>query len=284
MATDSPAEQATSPNEPTKPATRDEESLKEIEHRERLYFLQRRYEYVEKKFLGQTPDTKEVTRPDGAKFRVLSSFCELPGHLKEKPKAEGEPYRLTIYVSGMFDATKPNYGNHPLETKLAGSLLTGDTDAIMMVKAEGLNPKAYLENDKGCVQKRVAEEDWEVVKNQINALGLEGKPVTLHIVGYSEGATQGASLAKIAAESGSVKVQEYVSIGGSGLAGSQAQEAVEPKFKNFLQRTKDFFSKNIAAQEPSQKYHDDKICRGGTFRKKSQSNTGGQRKENYNII
>lgn len=190
----------------------------------RAAYLDRRAT-LEKHFLDHPPKTREREFDYGARIRVLSSLFEFPEALKK----ESDTYRLTVFVPGLFDASKPNYGNHPLEVKLAGALLTGEADAVMMLKAEGLNAFAYQENGRGCVEKRVSEAAFEVLRERIQAVAQAmGKPVELRILGYSEGSTQGASIAALAVESHLGKVSEYVSIGGGGLAGASTQEGASP--------------------------------------------------------
>lgn len=188
------------------------------------------------------PRKDKMEMEGGATVNVLSSFVEIPESIEVEEKGkkkivelkkEDDEYNIAIYVPGLFQADKPNYGNHPLEVKLAGSLLRSNTDAIMMLKAEGLNDKSYEDEEgNGKVQTTVSKAALEVLKKTLKERGLvdeEGKlsrKMRFSVVGYSEGSTQGASIAARIAESGFGEVKEFVSIGGAGLVGFENQSEV----------------------------------------------------------
>lgn len=191
----------------------------------RRRYIKRR-DFVEKEFLEKTVNQQPITLENGAKIRVLSSYVEIPDELKRKRKPS-EPVRVSVFVPGLFEARPPNLGNHPLETKLAGALLTGEVDVIFMLKAEGLNKEAFKENDHGIIQKRVSKAAHDVLKNSLEQQYPE-ETFEFRVSGYSEGATQAASLAARIAESELGKVKDLVSISGAGMVGAKIQEESKP--------------------------------------------------------
>lgn len=175
---------------------------------------------------------QDGTNPlDVSKIKVLSGIVKIPDHLK-KASVDGLK-RVTVYVPGLFDATKPNFGNHPLEAKLASSLLTGDVDSLVVLKGEGLNNNAYREYEdgkkSGINQQKVAGSAVEILKNRLQEIReKENENVEFTILGFSEGSTQGASIAAEILRKGLGTVKEFVSIGGGGLAGEDFQENASP--------------------------------------------------------
>jgi hypothetical protein len=96
-------------------------------------------------FFATHPPKITETNQDGGRMRTALVRWDIPAELKK----ESQPgkLRITVYVPGMFETDKPNFGNYPLETKLAGSMLTGDADVLFMLKGEGLNAEAYVGKD-----------------------------------------------------------------------------------------------------------------------------------------
>ena len=190
-------------------------------------YLERRRK-VEQGFLDKKVEKSFFKLENGAKVRVLASFMDVPKELK-KERNLNEPIRISVYVPGLFETKPANFGNHPLETKLVGSLLLGNVDTIFMIKAEGLNKQAFKNDKEGVVQKIVSECSFSVLKKKLNKMYPEEK-FNFRVVGYSEGATQAASLAAIISESDLGEVKEFVSVGGAGMVGVEKQENARPVF------------------------------------------------------
>lgn len=179
---------------------------------------------VEEYFLSHNLGSKEVRIGQG-RIEVLSSIFRVPEELRSSnpdPNLE----RVTIFLPGMFEAKKPNYGNHPLEIKLAAALLKGDVDRLMVLKGEGLNKEAYSEGGQGFGQRRVGEACMQVLKDQFPPLS-QGRRYEFTIVGHSEGATQGVSIAKQILDAGLGQISEFVAISGAGLVGAEDQNSVD---------------------------------------------------------
>ncbi len=198
-------------------------------------------------FIEHPPVIAESER-DGARFRTALARWDVPADLKKETRTD--VLRVTIYVPGMFEADKPNFGNYPLETKLAGGMLTGDTDAIFMLKGEGLNAEAYAaksgESYGESLVADVAVGDLErSVKDLKQKLGAaEDMPVEFEVVGYSEGSAQGASIAEKILEHNLGKVRAYTSVGGAGLVGpdNQNEAGVLAHLASNTMRKKDDYS------------------------------------------
>ncbi|MFA5184403.1 MAG: hypothetical protein WC456_02640 [Patescibacteria group bacterium] len=166
-----------------------------------------------------------------AKVRTVIARWDAPEDLREVG-AKPDTLRITIYVPGMFECDKPNFGNYPLEIKLAGTMLMGDAESFVVLKAEGLNKEAYIDDGgQGRGQGLVAEEAVKQLEKSLQAmkqkmgLGEEAK-IEFEVVGSSEGSTQGASIAEKIVERNLGKVNAFTSIGGVGLAGGEDQTEV----------------------------------------------------------
>lgn len=215
---------------------------KKITNPEKIWRFWERRHVMSEAFLN-TPPKDDIWKDasSGAEARVLSSIFIIPEALKEQV-ANSDPTnsKVTIFIPGLFEAANPNWGNHPLEMKLAASLLKGDADAMMMIKSEGLNAEAFEDGQKApslAAQETVLRNLSEYVRNNPNI-----KNIALEIIGYSEGSSQGASLAariieniSTARENGTpliegledLSVSRYLSICGGGLAGPDTPQEVD---------------------------------------------------------
>ena len=197
---------------------------------EARHLYERRRNAAENFFI-EHPQTISESEQGGGRMRTALVRWEVPRDLKKE--TEQGKLRITIYVPGMFETDKPNFGNYPLETKLAGSMLTGDTDAIFMLKGEGLNKEAYVAADgTGHGESLVAdaavselEKSLDELKQKMNI--AEPGQVEFEVVGYSEGSAEGASIAQKIVERGLGKVIAFTSIGGAGLIGKENQTETE---------------------------------------------------------
>lgn len=192
-----------------------------------LYLARRNH--VESHFLNHPPRQDKKEHKDGASVRVYSVCCVLPETLRKPAESK---VRISVYVPGLFDNSTPNYGNHPLENKLAGALLTGDTDAVVMLKSEGLNGRAYETADgKGRKQALVAKDAVDVLAGHIEQIKQQlhlssDAAVELELIGYSEGSTQAASIAWEIHSRNLGKIAAVTAIAPSGLVGPEEQESV----------------------------------------------------------
>jgi hypothetical protein len=202
------------------------QSEKGAEYPEARHVYEKRRDAAEMFFIEHPPAIKETEREE-AKIRTLLVRFDVPSELTHKSATN--TLRVTVYVPGMFDGTKPNFGNYPLETKLAGSMLTGDLDALFMLKAEGMNRAAYVgANGEGLGESLVAdvavsdlEESLKELRQKMNV--PEDAPVEFEVVGFSEGSTQAISIAEKIAERKLGTIAACTSIGGAGLVGKENQ-------------------------------------------------------------
>ncbi len=208
---------------------------------------------VESEFLAKPPTREYLTVSNLSGNDVLvhtsAVTCNIPEHLQRPDKKTTNPDDaiISIFLPGMFAQDIPNMGNHPLEAKLCGALITGDCDAVMMLKAEGTVPEAY--DGKG--HKTVSEAALITFKKQLlQFLELpqnKGKKnIKIRIAGFSEGAIQGVSLAAriheyaqeiLAAnqqggtnemgERRSLELLDFTSLGGDGLCENQDQSSID---------------------------------------------------------
>ncbi len=196
----------------------------------------KRRAYITDTFINKTPadEVLQVESKSGpADVRVLSTMCEIPDELRDPNKMQAkENVTMAVFVPGMFEVAQ-NYGSHPLESRLAGGLLTSETDAVIMLKAEGQDRKAFEE-----VHKTTSTAAFQVLEKQITEylkMHPDCKTINLKVLGYSEGSTQGASLTARIIEHiqeakaegrpaidglDTLNMKEYLSICGGGLAGN----------------------------------------------------------------
>ena len=205
--------------------------------------LEARRSYIEEQLLADGAlhqDLLENIEPfnEGEKIKVLSSLVEIPQNLRSETSKD--KVRVTIFIPGLFQADRPNYGNHPLEVKLASTLLTGGVDCVVVLKAEGQNNLAFQDKDGNAVgQHKVAEAGYQVVRKYIQEIMSRpenlGKECEFTVVGHSEGSTQAASLVKNILDHNKMEAER---LGGvkdlsifmaSGLSGAEDQNAFSPK-------------------------------------------------------
>jgi len=185
---------------------------------------QRRRSRVVETLMARNPDRERVVLDNGGQVEVFSHWVDIGPELK---KGKGDhKYYLDVYVSGLFQTDKANTGNMP-EARLVGGMVRPETDAVMVLKAEGLNKQAYEEDENGGGEGRVAAAAVEVLRRKMEGKPeLHGREVVIRVTGYSEGSTQGASIAADLAEAG-YGVREYISIGGAGMVGAPSMGEVD---------------------------------------------------------
>lgn len=182
---------------------------------------------------------RKLKKDTGENIEVLWSFSRLPPELVTP--AKNNRFRLTLFVPGMFQMDEipgsqyaANYGNHPLEINLDSALLTGDVDAVIVLKAEGLNDICYQDaSGKGIGQKKVAEAAVDVFKGEIEKFCQSNKvsvaDLEIGILGHSEGATQAASIAAELLRRKIGQVKELTAIMPAGLSGIDPDRVCSPK-------------------------------------------------------
>lgn len=199
-----------------------------------------------------------VERDTGEKIEILWSFSRLPPELVTP--AKNSRFRLTLFVPGMFQMDEipgspyaANYGNHPLEINLDSGLLTGDINAVMVLKAEGLNDISYQDaSGKGAGQKKVAAAAVEVFQAEIEKFcqsnGVSVSDLEIRILGHSEGATQAASIAAELLRQRIGQVKELTVIMPAGLSGIAPDRVCSPA--DFL---RDAIARRLISSEPTKK-------------------------------
>lgn len=191
----------------------------------RNLYLERR-NHIENTFINNPPNREVVQLEDGASIKVLSSIATIPENLKSEPSPD--KLRVAIYIPTLWFTEEPTPIDYR-EVRLASSIITGNIDVAVQLKAEGMNAMAYKNEDgTGACESKVAGTAVDILKKQIEVLGLVKKEIEFSIVGYSEGSTQGASIAAKILEKGLGKVREYVSIGGGGMIGAENQNDAKP--------------------------------------------------------
>lgn len=100
---------------------------------------------------------------------------------------------------------------------------------MVILKPEGLNDQAYLDvkNGKvvGACQRKISNAALEVLQKRLSEVREgSGKKYKFRIVGYSEGSSQGISLAARILESGLGEVEDITSIGACGFVGVDVVE------------------------------------------------------------
>jgi pimeloyl-ACP methyl ester carboxylesterase len=211
---------------PTAPPNKKGPEMKEHSEARNIYEQRRQ---AAENYLINPENLKMVETESGpAKVRTVIARWDTPKDFKGA-EAKPDTLRVTVYVPGMFECDKPNFGNYPLEIKLAGTMLMGDTESFVVLKAEGLNKESYVDADgQGRGQSLVAEEAVKQLEKSLQemkqkmGLGEETK-IEFEVVGSSEGSTQGASIAEKIVEKNLGKVNAFTSIGGVGLAGEENQ-------------------------------------------------------------
>lgn len=202
-------------------------------------FYQERRSLVERRLLQ--PMKKDIKNyPDGAVIEVGSTVIKIPEHLRttNPHKRRGDVETVSIYIGGLpHNSSTADFAGDANEIKLAGAaLLTGEADVVMALKPKGLTTQAYKEirdgktGDSG--QRRVAAAAVEVIQRRLAELqqqiaeGQPQKPYVFRLIGYSEGFSQAASMAVLIEQIGLGKVEELVSIEGTGITGALQQKEI----------------------------------------------------------
>lgn len=209
-----------------------ESSNLDISPRER--YLQRR-EAVEQAFLNNPAQKDMIELEDGASVRVISNLYRVPEDLKSQnpdflSKAQDEE-NVTIFVPGIFHSPgEAHFSGDPLEIKLAASLLKGEVDDVVILKPEGVNDKAYSDDESGAGEKKVVAAAFRVLQERLaeSSSSKPNKKYKFRVIGYSEGSTQAISLAAQIAESGLGEVVDFTSLCGFGFGGVVNQSEISP--------------------------------------------------------
>lgn len=206
-------------------------------------YLERR-NHIEQS-LREVPKVKIVDLEDGARIKVISSISQIPEHLKGKEKSE--KHRIAIYAPTIWYTNDPQESSIR-EIRLASSILSGNVDFVVRLKAEGMNDLAYKNSDGECTgESKVAASGVDILAKDLESLGINPGEAEFYIVGYSEGSTQGASIAAKIIEKGVGTVKEYVSIGGGGLIGAENQNDAKP-IQFAMDAAKSLFTKTEGPQ------------------------------------
>lgn len=124
---------------------------------------------------------------DGAKVVVDYAHIPLRENLQPSDKRE-----VAIYLGGLPHNPAQNTGGDPQEVGMVANLLTGTASDLIVLKPEGLTASAY--NNKAAPEKSATfKKLMEVCAEQGIDLQRDGNSITVY--GFSEGSSQGASLA-----------------------------------------------------------------------------------------
>ena len=140
------------------------------------------------------------------------------------PATDQPPQHISIYLGGLPHGPEQNTAGDPQEIGNIPTLLTTQSDAVVILKPEGLNNEAYMEGGQAFGQQRVAEASLLTLQRILSEKLTDRQRAALHftLVGYSEGASQGASLAKQMLELG-MNVDGLVGLEPPGVAGYSSQ-------------------------------------------------------------
>lgn len=157
--------------------------------------------------------TTEITQDTGAKFAV--DYAHIP--LTETPTARRV---VSIYMAGMPQDAIQAPGQHPQEVPFSAELLKGTATDFVLLKAEGLNSKAFKDTDGKITDSLTIDVAWQQLQEICKAQGIDiSDPlVTFHITGFSEGAAQGAGLIEKVLDAGG-NVGSFTVIDGAGVVG-----------------------------------------------------------------
>lgn len=141
------------------------------------------------------------------------------------PVTDQPPKNISIYLGGLPHNPAQNTAGDPQEIGNIPGLLTTTSDAVVVLKPEGLNNEAYREGDQEFGQQRVAEATLITLQRVLSEHLTDDQRTALRftLVGYSEGASQGASLAKQMLELG-MNVDGLVGLEPAGVAGYADQK------------------------------------------------------------
>lgn len=174
-----------------------------------------------------------ATEYDLGGAKVVVDYAHIP--LKENLQPD-DKRAIAIYLGGLPHNPAQNTGGDPQEIGLVADLLAGTASDLVVLKPEGLSASAYINNaapEKSATFKKL----MEICAEQGIDLQLDGHSITVY--GFSEGASQGASLAlELQKQFGSVS--RLVGIEPAGVTGytDRSSSRVWPqsveKFRQFL--------------------------------------------------
>lgn len=185
-------------------------------------------------FQENTPLTVEVEKlSDGSEIEIRFGsidVTERSTELESGNEDESKPLRVTVFLPGLFHweenkpFTKDQRYNDAWESMMDPTLTAGTVDRLMLLKPSGHNDRSYLDEQNNAVgQTKVAEAAANYLLEKLQ--DIQGN-IELTFVGYSEGATQGASIiAQLLARNLShIKIKELVSISGTGITGPEQKK------------------------------------------------------------
>ncbi len=179
---------------------------------------------------------------DGARIAVDYAHVPLRENLQPTDKRS-----IAIYLPGLPHGPAQNTGGDPQEIGMVAGLLTNTSSDLVVLKPEGLTSNAY-DNNAAPEKSATLKKFMEICAEQGIDLQQEGHSITIY--GYSEGGSQGASLAlELQQQFGSVS--RFVGIEPSGITGyaDRASSHIWPQsIEKFKQALTALFSKQT--QQP----------------------------------
>ncbi|MBP9798205.1 hypothetical protein KBC70_03610 [Candidatus Woesebacteria bacterium] len=174
---------------------------------------------------------------DGAKVAVDYAHVPLQEGLQPTDKR-----RIAIYLPGLPHGPAQNTGGDPQEIGMVADLLTDNASDLIVLKPEGLTSSAY-DNSAAPEKSATLKKLMEICAEQGIDLQQDGHTITVY--GYSEGASQGASLAlELQNQFGSVsRLIGIEPAGVSGYADRKSAHIWPQSIEKFRQALSTFFSK-----------------------------------------
>lgn len=199
--------------------------LKEVINKTKNDYLNR-VKYIDQQLQRKGLHTDFVELEDGSKIKVMISLLKIPSRFKNKMGKSR--IRTLVYIPNLWFTDSPPPTDHR-ELRLSPLISSGNIDLIVILKAEGLNNLAYCdENGNGICQNKVSAAAIGILKNYLSKTHLDKEGYDFYILGYSEGASQGVSIAAKIIQNNLGSVKEYISICGGGLIGAKKQIKASP--------------------------------------------------------
>lgn len=101
---------------------------------DQIKFIKRR-DFIRNSLIEKGPEITYPKPDDGERIKLISSLLKLPESMRSKSHSG---IRVTVYFSTMFQIDQFNKANL-FETALSPTLVNGDLDYFILMKAEGLN-------------------------------------------------------------------------------------------------------------------------------------------------
>lgn len=207
-------------------------------------------EYTLREKLLEKGKLDTVTVEEGS-ARMLIDFAHVP---VQEPGTDHR--KVVVYLSGMPMDPKLTTAQVPQEVPLCASAFAFGTNDLIILKPIGCNSDAYRNESGDVSDEKVMKAAYKQLVEICTAQGIDMATAEFVVGGYSEGASQGATLAKMLLENKST-LSGFFGAEPAGISGYEDPNTahVWPTPLNGIDRTIDLVQRRLDEYKQFQSTH-----------------------------